>query len=124
MSFTYFKYIFLLTRRGLAEDKLFKPVDYGLRPLEANVYIFLLLSGRSYVNQVAREMGIARLEIYRVAREQVNRGIIEQLGYPLLYEAIHPDKMAADVEEIREGKILKIELARTMDTDRSMPSHQ
>lgn len=90
----------------MLEDRITKLMDYGLTPLEAKIYIFLVQFGKLSAGELARTMHIARPEAYRLVRELAKKGIVvEQLGRPMLFEALDPDKMLQQLTKQFEKKV-------------------
>ncbi len=63
--------------------------DLGLTVLQAKVYIVLAKTGESTIKDIAKTSKVARQDLYRIAAQLLNMGLIKKLaGKPTKFEAI------------------------------------
>lgn len=76
----------------LEEEKVLKElVEFGLTPLQARVYINLLRVGRATTGELAKVMGLNRVDIYRALKALEKKGIVQYIvGNVKKYEVIEP----------------------------------
>ena len=69
------------------EDKMLKALcEFGMTKVQVRVYHTLIKLGRTSAPNMAEELNVHRSEIYRVARELVEKGVVtEHKGRPMLY---------------------------------------
>lgn len=69
-------------------------VEAGLLPLEADVYLRLLLQGPSRASEIAAGLGKARSESYRTLDRLTQRGVLlASVARPVSYSAVAPERV-------------------------------
>ena len=87
----------ILLETDLTEHELSHICKFGLTPLQGRVYVSLVRHGPSQARTLASNMGVNRVDVYRILRELRNRGIVEvQLTEPSKFAAT-PPKMALEL---------------------------
>jgi sugar-specific transcriptional regulator TrmB len=73
-----------------AQDKAIETLTgLGLTVLQAKIYIVLAKAGKSTIKDIAKTSRVARQDLYRIATQLLNLGLIEKLiGTPTKFEAI------------------------------------
>ncbi|MFI5421187.1 MAG: helix-turn-helix domain-containing protein, partial [Nitrososphaerales archaeon] len=59
------------------DEKISDLTKFGLTPLQAKVYIRLLMLGPSYAKDLGAILGINRVDTYRILRGLRKRGLLE-----------------------------------------------
>lgn len=69
-------------------------VEAGLQPLEAEVYVHLLVHGAAKAAQVAKAIGKARSETYRTLERMTKSGaLVASVGRPVTFSVAPPEGM-------------------------------
>lgn len=91
------------------ESRLKDLVEFGLTPLQARVYVALLRGGRATSGELAKAMGINRVDAYRALKALEKRGIVQCIvGSVKRYEAIDPATALKIMIEEAEDKLRTI----------------
>ena len=73
------------------EEKIPELTNFGLTPLQARVYVRLLMLGPSHARHLGSILGINRVDTYRILRGLRKRGLLEVLiSEPSKYVAVEP----------------------------------
>jgi sugar-specific transcriptional regulator TrmB len=64
---------------------------FGLSRLESQIFVGLLRSEQSKAKDLSQQLGINRVEVYRILRQLVSRGLVTVTpSDPALFRAVHP----------------------------------
>lgn len=87
---------------------------YGLREVQAKIYLSLLRLGTTSATKIAKELKIHRSEIYRVLRELREKGLtVEEQGHPVHYT---PLPAAEAIDTLFQTQQKKLEYLRERRT--------
>ena len=65
--------------------------EFGLSRLESQIFVGLLRSEGSKARDLSQQLGINRVEVYRILRQLVSRGLVTVTpSDPALFRAVHP----------------------------------
>jgi len=65
--------------------------EYGLKERQAKVYLHLILNGPSKLNDIARGIGLHRMQTYRTLKQLIELGIVEAtLTRPTFFSPLPP----------------------------------
>lgn len=84
--------------------------NFGLTPIQAKVYYYLLMYGETSSTSIAKEIGVHRSEVYRVLRELAEKGIASEHGdaRPILYVAKPPKEALEILLQDRDEKLKQL----------------
>ncbi len=69
-------------------------IDLGFEPLEAEIYVYLVLNGPQRVSAITAALGINRQQIYLALRKMEKRKIIfGSPNFPTIFSALSFDKV-------------------------------
>jgi sugar-specific transcriptional regulator TrmB len=90
----------------LIETKYAKTLEsFGLSPIQAKTYLVSLQFGNADVKTIARELKVARQEIYRIMPSLQKIGLEEKiLGKPVIYRATSLNESLAILTEYQKEK--------------------
>jgi sugar-specific transcriptional regulator TrmB len=90
-------------------DLEYQLLRFGLTPLQARIYLWLLLSGPTNASEVIRGLGVHRADVYRVLRGLAAKGIVEiNMANPTVYAAVAPAKSVQALLREQENKISEL----------------
>jgi len=93
---------------------------FGFTPTESKSYQTLLKLGPSTGYGVARELGIARANVYQALEALVRRGAARKAAtIPSQYSAVSPESLVAELE-----RGFRLDLARLDESLRRLPQRQ
>jgi sugar-specific transcriptional regulator TrmB len=91
-------------------DLEYKLLKFGLTPLQARIYLWLLFLGPSNASSLVKRLNIHRADVYRVLRSLVSKGIVEiNVGNPMVYIAIVPSKSMPMLMREQERKLSELQ---------------
>ncbi|MDG6965010.1 MAG: hypothetical protein JRM83_08520 [Nitrososphaerota archaeon] len=86
---------------------------YGLNEREAQTFIFLAKNGSCGAGELAKAVGIRRMEAYRLLKRLLDRGIVvSTAGKPIKYQAESLEGVISLLTEEQKGYVRRMEEAR------------
>ncbi|MDG7006159.1 MAG: hypothetical protein JRM86_04425, partial [Nitrososphaerota archaeon] len=86
---------------------------YGLSEREARTFVFLTRNGACGAGDLARAIGIRRMEAYRLLKRLLERGIVvSTAGKPIRYQAETLDGVVSLLTDEQKGVVCRMEEAR------------
>jgi sugar-specific transcriptional regulator TrmB len=86
---------------------------YGLSEREARTFVFLTRNGACGAGDLARAIGIRRMEAYRLLKRLLERGIVvSTAGKPIRYQAETLDGVVSLLTDEQKGVVRRMEEAR------------
>ncbi|MDG7012758.1 MAG: hypothetical protein JRN11_04530 [Nitrososphaerota archaeon] len=87
---------------------------YGLSEREARTFVFLTRNGACGAGDLARAIGVRRMEAYRLLKRLLERGIVvSTAGKPIKYQAEALDAVLSLLTDEQKGFVRRMEEART-----------
>lgn len=82
---------------------------YGLTPLQSKALIALLRAGPSSAKDLSRNLGVNRVDVYRVLNNMKKRGLVElTLESPTIFSAVPPNQAIMTLLEEEEERFRKL----------------
>ncbi|MDG6957958.1 MAG: hypothetical protein JRN55_04245, partial [Nitrososphaerota archaeon] len=87
---------------------------YGLNEREARTFVFLTKNGACGAGDLAKAVGIRRMEAYRLLKRLLDRGIVvSTAGKPIKYQAETLDGVLSLLTDEQKGFVRRMEGARS-----------
>jgi sugar-specific transcriptional regulator TrmB len=91
------------------EEKISDLTNFGLTPLQAKVYVRLLMLGPSPARRLSSIVGINRVDTYRILRGLRKRGLLDVLiSEPSKYIAVEPSRAVEMLISEKEKQISEL----------------
>jgi sugar-specific transcriptional regulator TrmB len=86
---------------------------YGLTEREARVFVFLSRNGPCGAGELAKAVGIRRMEAYRLLKRLLDRGVVvSSAGKPIRYQAEGLDGVLTLLADEQRGRVKRMDEAR------------